>query len=300
MPDPDARPNPDESPERSPRTNRPRTEMTVVWGARSDRGRVRPTNQDCFFVGRFDRTLEPVLTNVSADVAAQWHHDTGYVAIIADGMGGHAAGDVASQTAVATLLDLVLDTPDWIMRYDDESFVAEVRRRIDDRLQRVDEVLRSMGRRSRALSGMGTTVSLIAVVPPHAIVAHVGDCRVYVRRGGTLTQLTHDHTMAQVLADAGLLDPSELSRAPESNVLTRAAGHGEGHLPVDVERIAIEPGDQLLLCTDGLTKELADADIDRVLATSTSPALAADVLMGLTLERGGRDNITVIVGRVGG
>lgn len=298
MSDPAARPQPDESPASSPRTKRPKTGTTVVWGARSDRGRVRPTNQDCFFVGRFDRTLEPVLTNVSADVAERWHHDAGYVAIIADGMGGHAAGDVASQTAVATLLDLVLDTPDWIMRYDDESLVAEVRRRIEDRLQRVDELLQSMGLRSRELSGMGTTVSVIAVLPPYAMLAHVGDSRVYVRRGGTLTQLTHDHTMGQILADAGLLDPRDLPRAPQSNVLTRAAGHGDGHLPVDVERIGIEPGDQLLLCTDGLTKELPDNDIERVLATSTSPALAADVLLGLALERGGRDNITVVVGRV--
>jgi protein phosphatase len=145
---------------------------------------------------------------------------------------------------------------------------------------------------------MGTTVTVLALLPPHGLVAHVGDSRAYLRHRGKLSRLTRDHTVAQALADAGLIDPADVVQHPKRESLTRAAGHGAGQLVVDVERVRVELGDQVLLCTDGLTGVVGDEDINRVLATSVSAATACQTLVNLALERGGPDNITVVVGRL--
>jgi protein phosphatase len=136
------------------------------------------------------------------------------------------------------------------------------------------------------------------MLPPDALVAHVGDSRAYLCRGSGLSRLTKDHTLTQALADAGLLDAGDVSRHPKRGILTRAVGHGEGELTIEVSRVHVEPGDQVLLCTDGLTDELSDDDIRMALTTSSSAALASQALVDLALDRGGRDNVTAIVGRV--
>jgi serine/threonine protein phosphatase PrpC len=280
------------------REQRPHGRFTIVWGARSHQGFVRSSNEDCFFVGRFDRTLEPMLTNLSGASTPGWHCDAGYAVVIADGMGGAAAGDIASQSAVATLLELTVDAPEWIMRYDDPSLVAEVTERIESRMQQVDELLKRLGRSQPTLAGLGTTVTILTLIPPYGVLAHVGDSRAYLLRSGTLRQLTRDHTVAQVLADAGAIDAGSLSRHPTRSVLTRAVGHGKDRLAVDFERLEVAHGDQVVLCTDGLTALVRDAEIAGVLTSATSAATACDALVNLALERGGHDNVTVIAGRV--
>jgi len=270
----------------------------VEWGAVSSAGPVRPANEDCYFVGRFDRTLEPILTNVGATGSEGWHHRAGYVALVADGMGGHAAGELASRLAVTTFLDLALDTPDWIMRYDEPAFVAEVAARVETRLARIDELLASLGRSRAKPAGLGTTLTIMGLLPPDGLVAHVGDSRAYLHRAGRLSQLTHDHTTAQALADAGLVDPQEVPTHPLRNVLTRAVGHGEGRLGIEVQQVRIQPGDQLLLCTDGLTDTIDDGEIARLLEAAPSAAMACKTLLDAVLERGAEDNVTIVVGRV--
>jgi PPM family protein phosphatase len=275
-----------------------RRRFSVDWGGLTHRGFARVTNEDCFFVGRFDRMLQPILTNLLETAAPHWHYDSGYAAVVADGMGGKVAGEVASHTAVATLIDLAVDTPDWIMRYDDPSLVAQVSARIQERIKQVDELLQAIGRSQPKLAGMGTTVTVLAVLPPHALVAHVGHSRAYLMRGGELRQVTRDHTVAQKLVDAGLIDTEDVSRHPTSSVLTRAAGRSRGRLPVDVHRLSLVAGDQILLCTNGLTDMVADDDISRVLAGTESSALACKTLVDRALDRGGDDNVTVVVGRL--
>jgi protein phosphatase len=265
----------------------------------SNVGHVRSTNEDCYFVGRFDRTLEPILTNIDVASEAGWHHRAGYAALVADGMGGHAAGELASRVAVTTFLGLALDTPDWIMRYDDPAMVAEVIERVESRLLKIDELLASVGRTRARLSGLGTTLTIMAVLPPDGLLAHVGDSRAYLHRAGRLSQLTRDHTTAQALADAGLIDPKELPTHPLRHVLTQALGHGEGRLGIEVQQVRFEPGDRVLLCTDGLTDSLDDDHIARLLEAAPSPAMACKSLLDAALERGGEDNVTIVVGRVG-
>jgi len=275
-----------------------RRRFNVDWGALTHRGRVRENNEDCFFLGVFDRMLQPVLTNLLQTVAPCWHYESGYVVVVADGMGGEVGGEVASHTAVSTLLDLAVDTPDWIMRYDEASFVDEVTRRIEERMRQVDEVLQEIGRSDPKLAGLGTTITALALLPPYAVLAHVGDSRAYLLRNGQLRQLTRDHTMAQHMVDAGLIDPADVASHPARSVLTRAAGHGGGLLTVDVHRLHLAHGDQVLLCSDGLTAMLGDDDIARVLADAPASATACKTLVSMALDRGGHDNVTVVLGHV--
>jgi PPM family protein phosphatase len=276
----------------------PRRRFSVEWGGLTHKGLVRANNEDCFFLGRFDRMLQPVLTNLPDSVEQCWHYDAGFGVIVADGMGGEAAGEVASHTAVSTLIDLAVATPDWIMRYDDPSLVDEVIRRTEARIRQVDDLLQAIGRSQPRLAGLGTTITILALLPPHGLIVHVGDSRAYLMREGQLRQLTRDHTMAQQLADAGLIDPRDVPRHPTRNVLTSAAGHGGGLLTVDAHRLRVNSGDQILLCTDGLTGMLGDEDIAGVLAGPESAAGACQTLVDRALERGGRDNVTVVLGRL--
>jgi protein phosphatase len=275
-----------------------RGRFRIDWGGLTHKGLVRANNEDCFFLGRFDRMLQPVLTNLPDSVDHCWHYDAGYAVVVADGMGGEVAGEVASHTAVSTLIDLAVSTPDWIMRFDEPSLVDEVTRRTEERIQRVDALLQAIGRGHPKLAGLGTTVTVFAILPPHGLIAHVGDSRAYLMREGQLRQLTRDHTLAQQLVDAGFIDARDVPRHPGRNVLTRAAGHGNGQLTVDAHRLHFVSGDQILLCTDGLTAMLADEDIAAVLATAASAAGACETLVDRALERGGHDNVTAILGRL--
>jgi serine/threonine protein phosphatase PrpC len=272
--------------------------LTFDWGGLSQAGSQRDGNEDSFFLGRFDRTLEPILTNLQRPPATEPHRTAGYVVMMADGMGGQAAGEVASQATVATLLELAIETPDWIMRYDEEPLAAEVSRRIASRLQRVDSALETMGRSRLKLAGMSTTITVLATVPPDAIIAHVGNSRVYLARAGELFRLTTDNTVAQLLAEAGIIDPKDVATHPKRDVLVRAVGHGAGDLEPDVQRLRFEAGDQILLCTDGLTQKLSDAELREVLSGMQSPATACKQLVAMALERGAPDDLTVVIGRL--
>src|SRR5262245_3209339 len=131
--------------------------VQVDFGGVSDRGKVRPNNEDHFLVGRLDRTFQPLLTNVTPEALPAEPSETVYGMLVADGMGGHAAGEIASRIAITTLLDLVLQTPDIIMRLDSH-FTEEALRRLDGRFQRIREALVEQVQRNPKLAGMGTTM----------------------------------------------------------------------------------------------------------------------------------------------
>jgi len=263
-------------------------DLIFEWGGLSHGGARNAVNEDCFFLGRFDRSLEPILTNLKRSPDAGWQHTFGYVAIVADGMGGLGVGEVASQASVSTLLDLVLETPDWIMRYAEEPLATEVSRRIATRLQQVDGMIEGLGRRRTGGAEIGSTVTVFATVPPYGIVAHVGNSRAYLVRAGTLYQLTTDRTVGT---------PSALAAPPAPNT-ARALGVGAGDLAPDVQRLRLESGDRVLLCTDGLTETLSDDELRDVIVATESPAVTCKQLVALALERGAPDNLTVVLGRL--
>jgi serine/threonine protein phosphatase PrpC len=270
--------------------------VQIDLGALSHQGKVRPNNEDHFLVTRFERTMRTLLTSLpTGDIPAQYA-ETGYSMLVADGMGGAAAGEVASRTAIGALVDLMLQTPDWIMRIDKQSAKA-VLRRMDQRFRQVKQALIERAESDPSLSGMGTTMTLACSLGTELIIAHSGDSRAYLCRQGLLQPLTHDQTMAQSLADAGAIRPEEVATHPMRHVLTGAIATRGGKTPTELHQLGLIDGDQILLCTDGLVGMVADPAIAGVLAVPRPAAETCRLLVDLALEAGGKDNVTVVLGR---
>jgi len=234
------------------------TEVTIAWAAATDTGLRREVNEDSFVA--------------QAPIFA-----------VADGMGGHAAGDFASAAVVTRLAEhggkVVMGTPE---------IDAALRLAVQD-----------MGRGAGVTDeGSGTTVTGAALGAisdePAWIVFNIGDSRVYRLVGGLLEQLTVDHSIVQELVDAGQITREEADTHPHSNVITRAVGFHEAPIP-DYRAIAVEEGMRLLVCSDGLTKELTAYGIRHFLVANAKPEKAARQLVEAALGNGGRDNVTVVV-----
>lgn len=274
------------------------TRTMVDVAGRSDRGRVRANNEDHFLVARLDRLLEVLTTNLPPGVVPNRFGELAYGMVVADGMGGAAAGEEASRTAIATLVNLVLHTPDWIMRVGEHEADALIER-IIDRYRQVGIVLAERVAADPTLAGMGTTLTLACSSGPDLFIGHVGDSRAYLVRGSELIRLTRDHTYPQDLADRGLLRPDEVARHRLRHVLTRVLGGrtGEDPVPVDVVRVGLADGDQLLLCTDGLYDVVPESDMAAALVEAGTAAEACDRLIAVALGRGAPDNVTAVVAR---
>ena len=216
------------------------------------------------------------------------NQDSGYAGphllVIADGMGGHAAGDVASSTAIARLV--VLD--------DEAAGGGDALERLTQALADANQDLRDRVAAQPNLHGMGTTVTAILHTGNKLALAHIGDSRGYLRRAGTLTQLTHDHTFGQTLVDEGRLTEDEARNHPQRNLITRVLT-GEREDTPDVSIRDAKPGDTYLLCSDGLTGVVSEETLAEVLGEATDVAARADALIDLALKGGASDNVTCIV-----
>jgi protein phosphatase len=274
----------------------PSSRVEVDLGGLSDRGKVRPNNEDHFLVARFDRGMRVLLTNLPPDNLPQHTGETAYGMLVADGMGGAVAGEVASSTAIRVLLDLILATPDWIMLLDEQR-LQQVQDRMAQRLEQVNEALAEQARAEPELAGMGTTMTLTGSLGSDLIVCHVGDSRAYLYRQGKLHRLTRDHTLAQALADAGEIRPSQAATHRLRHVLTNALGPRMGEISVEARRLHLQDGDQVLLCTDGLTEMVSDRVLADVLGRPGPAGDACRALVELALQAGGKDNVTVVLGR---
>jgi len=269
-------------------------QVQVDVAALTHRGKVRPKNEDQFLVGRIDRDLEVLLTSLGEDQISQHSRETGYGMIVADGMGGEKGGEVASRLAIKTLLELVIQTPDWLMRIDDE-LAEELIRRTKDRYHQVDEAIRDEAESNPALARMGTTLTVTVSLAADLFVIHVGDSRAYLLRNGQLRPLTRDQTVVQSLVDAGALSRQEAATHKMRHVLTQALGGHAGNLKIEVQRLKLKDGDCLFLCTDGLTEMVPDNEISAVLASSGKAEQHCQALLDKALDAGGKDNITVVV-----
>jgi protein phosphatase len=264
---------------------------------RSDRGKVRTNNEDHFYVGRFGRYLERLCTNLPEDEMPPRFEETGYAAIVADGIGGSAAGEVASRLAINTLINLALGTPDWILRLDGDALTQEVQRRFQERFGQVRAVMAERAHADPALHGFGTTMTLALSMGQDLLVTHLGDSRAYLLRQGRLHRLTRDHTVAQVMAEQGLLAPREAATSRLRHVLTRSLSAKAGGAEPDVQEVTLQDGDCLLLCTDGLTDMVPEETIAQVLAGGGTAEAACRRLVEEALAAGGRDNVTAVVAR---
>lgn len=218
--------------------------------------------------------------------AIGWSETTG-VALLADGMGGHPGGDVASAIAVETGLAETAGDGPWLGRAGQPTALV-------DRIQRA---MLDHTATHPALRDMATTLVMLAADPPDALILHVGDSRAYRYRNGALTRLTRDHNAAQEAVDRQLMTPAEARQSPERHLVTRAMGLDEWPQP-DVQQTDVRRGDVFLLCSDGLTGELPDREIEQMLADHLrDPDEASRMLVRAALDRGGRDNVSVIVAR---
>ncbi|HKO98742.1 MAG TPA: protein phosphatase 2C domain-containing protein [Pyrinomonadaceae bacterium] len=277
--------------------NFPSALVQVDLAAESHRGHVRATNEDHYLAVRMSRSLETVLSNVAEVLLPKGFDETAYGLLVADGMGGMAAGEVASNIALLKLLELVAQTPDWIMKMNKRENAAVVMRRMTTRFRQIDEELRTQGESHRSFYGMGTTLTVAASLGTDLFLSHLGDSRAYLLRGRMLHQLTKDHTLAQALIDAGIAGPDDTSTKAMKHVLTAALGSTGEPTDPQVQRLHLTDKDQLLLCTDGLTDMVSNDVIAAVLLDSKSSEAACQKLVTLALANGGKDNITVVLAR---
>jgi protein phosphatase len=274
----------------------PSAQVEVDLAGLSHQGLIRPNNEDCYLISRAERALTTLQTNLPAGSVPTRAEEVGYGMLVADGIGGMAGGEVASTLAVSTLHYLVLATVDWIMRLNGDE-TERVMQRFAERYRVVDATLREKARTDPRLSGMGTTMTLACSIGGELILAHVGDSRAYLFRAGQLRQLTRDHTVAQVMADLGEIKPEEVKTHRGRHILTRALGGTPEPVEADLTHLRLNDGDQILLCTDGLSEMVTDSAIAPILETAPNAVAACQALVDAALVGGGKDNVTVTLAR---
>ena len=274
----------------------PSTLVRAEFGAISHTGKVRSHNEDHFLVSQIVRKQGILFTNVPQDQFPAQVGDCAYSMIVADGMGGMAAGEVASRMAIATGLRLFHKSPKWGFKINKKE-ARELFERISGYLREIDMVLTERGEADRRLFGMGTTLTAAYSIGVDLFIIHMGDSRAYLHRDGKLIQLTRDHTVAQAMADAGYIAPEEVRHHNKRNVLTNFLGGHAGKVKADIRWLRLRHADRLLLCSDGLNDMVEDASIEKIMNTHDHPPDAAQSLVDEALNCGGRDNVTVIVAR---
>lgn len=232
--------------------------LVFNYAARSDVGRVRSKNDDSAYVGR-------------------------HLAIVADGMGGHVGGDVASASTVLDLAPL-----DHTNHQDPSTVLA-------DEIQNANLILNDLVNTNPKLAGMGTTCTALLLEESTLHMAHIGDSRAYRIRDGVFEQISKDHTFVQRLVDEGRLDPSEVESHPHKNVLMRVLGDVDASPELDITSLNAEPGERWLLCSDGLNAVVPDTVIEQKLRHGNSLQEIVEELVNLTLAGGSPDNVTIVV-----
>jgi len=270
--------------------------VNVDFYGMSEKGLVRTNNEDHFLLVRVGRAIETVLTNLSEDetLPGELFEESGYGMVLADGVGGEAAGEIASRQAIYMLLSLVLHTPDWQFRWGPKERNT-VMWRMKDRFRRINEALLRDAAADPAVTGMCTTMTAAVIYGNGLIIGHIGDSRAYLLRHRKLIKLTQDHTVGERLIEDGTHTPDDPLVLALRGLLLKALGSNEGE--PDVYDCLLENNDQLLLCTDGLTDMVDDVAIETILNDASSAESACRKLVDRALENGGRDNVTVIVAR---
>ncbi len=216
--------------------------------------------------------------------------------VVADGMGGHAAGEIASREAVDTVLSMLRRDVDEFHALANgsvsDALVHRAQRAVEAAVQAATYMVYALAETDPEQRGMGTTVSALMILGNVGITGQVGDSRIYRARGAEVTRLTEDHTLVAWQVKQGILTPEEAERSPHRNVITRAVGSRD-YVQVDTVAFGLAPGDTFLLCSDGLHGYVEDRELPTILADE--PRAAVVELIGMANKRGGRDNITAIV-----
>lgn len=240
-------------------------------GGKTDIGLVRKVNEDSYLCEKLSGS------------------DNLYLYIVADGMGGHNAGEVASSMAVQEVADYIRENTE-ALKSGDKEILDLIRNAI---LYANDKVYKTSIVKSNCL-GMGTTLSMILVKDSSIYIGHVGDSRIYLIRENEISRLTEDHSLVAELIKSGTIKPEEANNHPQRNVITRALGT-EYSLEPDVSKCEMRCGDYILICTDGLSNAVQEEDMIYTIVNASDLNEACELLVSKAKENGGFDNITAVV-----
>jgi PPM family protein phosphatase len=283
-----------DQPSEAPESLLLRRRVRADFAALSHVGKARKNNEDHYFVGRLGRVLETVLSNVPASSLPTRVEERGYGMLVADGMGGAEAGEVASSMAINLLLNLVIAAGKW-GRSIDKQEAREIVQRAKRFITQIHSALLKKGEADPWLAGMGTTLTVAYSFCDELVITHVGDSRAYLYRNGELHQLTRDHTLVQQLVDRGHLSPQAAARHHYRHILTNVLGGKSGSVEAEIEHFRLQDQDRLLLCSNGLTDMLDEAAISQVLGSMSDANAACSRLIKLALDAGGADDITAVL-----
>ena len=268
----------------------------LICAGTSHPGRVRANNEDHFLVAKLAKSMAIQETNLAHAGATRFSDEDGYLLVVADGMGGAAAGERASAMAVHSIEQFALNTLKWFFHLGGKGEGVL----LDELRQSVEAADRSVCDAAQAnyqLAGMGTTLTVAYCVGADLYVVHAGDSRAYLFRDGRLDQVTCDHTLVQLLVENGIITPEAARTHARRNVVTNVVGGPQVGVQSEIHKIRLRDGDLLLLCSDGLTEALPDDAIAAAMGAADEPRAIADRLIGRALDAGAPDNVTVIVAR---
>lgn len=271
--------------------------VSAEAAGKTDIGRVREKNQDQFLIASLERSLLVDGSSFPAQAGTRLS-DTpqGRLFIVADGIGGHGGGEVASAVAIDAMAHYAFAMMPWVLRRgisDADKLLAG----LEQALRNAQSRLRRVARRKGLPDALGTTLTMAYVRWPDAVFLHVGDSRAYLYRNDDMVRLTSDHTLAERLIEKGVMSRDEAERSHFSHVLVNAVGGGSDAMEVEVHKIVLQEGDKLLLCSDGLTGYV---DEEAIAAKISSDAPVEEIvadLITLANDAGGRDNVTAVVAR---
>jgi protein phosphatase len=263
---------------------------------RTDVGCVREENQDQFLIADLRKSIVIHHSSLGYDDPTQFSGASrAKLFVVADGMGGYHGGQRASWMAVEGVVQYLLTSLHWPITCA-ENHQEQFFRGLNAALEYSQNQIRSVAEQFPAQSRMGTTLTLAWVVWPSTYLVHVGDSRAYLFRSGRLRRLSHDQTLAQALADNGVISPDQVETHQFRNVLISALGCTSNMEP-QYGRHELEPDDQLMICSDGLTRHVSEERIAKILGQADSARDACDRLIEEAKQAGGTDNITAVLGR---
>jgi serine/threonine protein phosphatase PrpC len=272
----------------------PRTLTATAFGV-TDKGKMRKDNEDQFLVAELTKAMRVWQTSLP-EPKLQLGEERGHLFLVADGMGGHRAGERASGLAVAAIEQFTLNSFKWFFGSDGteaKRVLAHFQAAFIDADARIAEEAAD----HPELRGMGTTVTMAFHLGVQLCLVHAGDSRAYLYRDGTLHQLTQDHTLMAEMVRGGVLQQNQVAAHPLRHVITNVVGGPELGVKVEARAIEVQAGDRVLLCSDGLTDMVSNDAIVAALDAEPAPEAAAKKLMARALEGVANDNITVLIVR---
>src|SRR3954466_5105850 len=258
-------------------------------------GLKRPTNQDHYLIADLNKSMRIHDTSLTLDNETRVYGGSqGKLLVVADGMGGEAEGERACTIAVDQLTTYVLNSLSWCFRLEQDS-EQDFEDHLKEALESCQKSIHDVVAAHPEMHSMGTTLTMVYIVWPRAFVVHVGDSRCYLLRNGELAQITVDHTVSEIMVETGKMTPEDIRHSPMGHALWNVLGGRTNDLAVDVYKLTLERDDVLLLCTDGLYNMVPKEALQELLNSNTSAESACRKLVDLANEKGGKDNITVIV-----